>query len=74
MTKNAYTYEKVDEIFRGDGRAGAIGISAPVRMGSHCRDVCGRRVSATHPGNPVDCPHPKIIWQSSRQYSFVSLA
>jgi hypothetical protein len=26
-------YEKVDEIFRGDGRAGAIGISAPVRIG-----------------------------------------
>jgi hypothetical protein len=33
MTKKAYTYEKVDEIFRGDGRAGAIGISAPVRIG-----------------------------------------
>lgn len=33
MTKNAYTYEKVDEIFRDDGRAGAIGISAPVRIG-----------------------------------------
>ena len=33
MTKKAYTYEKVDEIFRGDGRAGAIGIGSPVRIG-----------------------------------------
>jgi hypothetical protein len=31
--EECYTYEKVDEIFRGDGRAGAIGISAPVRIG-----------------------------------------
>src|SRR6266446_1751962 len=42
--------------------------------GSRRHDVCGRGVSATHPGNPVDSPHPKIVPQSSRQCSFVSLA
>jgi hypothetical protein len=74
MTKKAYTYEKVDEILRGAGRAGAIGISAPVRIGFPPVMMFVGAACATRPENPVDSPHPKIVRQSNRQCSFVSLA